>query len=308
MKKILGVNLSHESSFAFFKNKILTEYYEEERFNKVKKFYLEPKVGVKYEYQCLKKFKDIEFDMVVFNSFDMGNSVFEKTLIDNILPQIKCKNFMYVEHEHHRFHALCGFYFSKFKEAIAVIVDGGGERIIRDDFQTVESIWKINKKNINVCYRHATIKRSDYFNNFVDTEINFKHDDGWDIRLSNKLAGGLKYSTYRKQAGFKKGEEGQLMGVAAYKNKITDIDSKLIEIANKAQDETLKETIELIKKAKTYSDCKNIILSGGYHLNCSNNFKLVKHFPELNFFVDPMPYDGGTAVGAAYYYEKNYNK
>ena len=35
-----------------------------------------------------------------------------------------------------------------------------------------------------------------------------------------------------------------------------------------------------------YSDCKNIILSGGYHLNCSNNFKLVKQFPEYNFFVE----------------------
>ena len=32
-----------------------------------------------------------------------------------------------------------------------------------------------------------------------------------------------------------------------------------------------------------------------------NNFKLVKHFAGLNFFVDPIPYDGGTAVGAAYY-------
>jgi len=42
-------------------------------------------------------------------------------------------------------------------------------------------------------------------------------------------------------------------------------------------------------------------------LNCSNNFKLVKHFPEYNFFVDPIPYDGGTAVGAAYLYE-NYKK
>ena len=75
---------------------------------------------------------------------------------------------------------------------------------------------------------------------------------------------------------------------------------------NKAQEETLEEKINLIKKAKQYSNCKNIILSGGYHLNCSNNFKLVKHFPELNFFVDPIPYDGGTAVGVALY--ENYKK
>ena len=58
-----------------------------------------------------------------------------------------------------------------------------------------------------------------------------------------------------------------------------------------------------MERAKKYSDCKNIILSGGYHLNCSNNFKIVKKYPEYNFFVDPISYDGGTAVGAAYYYE-----
>jgi predicted NodU family carbamoyl transferase len=58
-----------------------------------------------------------------------------------------------------------------------------------------------------------------------------------------------------------------------------------------------------MEKAITYSDCKNIILSGGYHLNCSNNFKLVKLFPKYNFFVDPICHDGGTAVGAALYYE-----
>ena len=68
------------------------------------------------------------------------------------------------------------------------------------------------------------------------------------------------------------------MGVAAYKNKNTNINKDIIKIANKAQEETLEERIELIKKAQTYSNCKNIILSGGYHLNCSNNFKLVKFF------------------------------
>jgi carbamoyltransferase len=99
------------------------------------------------------------------------------------------------------------------------------------------------------------------------------------------------------------------MGMAAYKNKDTDIDRHALECADKAQTESLEERIEFIKKAKTYSDCKNIILSGGYHLNCANNFKLVKLFPELNFFVDPIAHDGGTAVGAAYatyQYEKDF--
>ena len=93
------------------------------------------------------------------------------------------------------------------------------------------------------------------------------------------------------------------MGIAAYKNKGTDLDKNVLEIANKAQDETLKDIIDLIEKAKEYSDCKNLILSGGYHLNCLNNFKLVKLYPEYNFFVDPVPYDAGTAIGGVFFYE-----
>ena len=93
------------------------------------------------------------------------------------------------------------------------------------------------------------------------------------------------------------------MGIAAYKNKETNLNKNVLEIANKAQEETLEDFVELIKRAKKYSDSRNIILSGGYHLNCSNNFKIVKKFPEYNFFVDPIAYDGGTAVGAAYHYE-----
>ena len=93
------------------------------------------------------------------------------------------------------------------------------------------------------------------------------------------------------------------MGIAAYKNGKNNLDKQVLEIANTAQEETLKDVIELMEKAMTYSDCKNIILSGGYHLNCSNNFKLVKLFPKYNFFVDPICHDGGTAVGAALYYE-----
>ncbi len=98
------------------------------------------------------------------------------------------------------------------------------------------------------------------------------------------------------------------MGLAAYAGKpINEELKEAVEIGKEAQEKTLRECIELITTAKEYSSCKNIILTGGYHLNCSNNFKLVKIFPELNFFVDPIPYDGGTAVGAALYYE-NYHR
>lgn len=70
-------------------------------------------------------------------------------------------------------------------------------------------------------------------------------------------------------------------------------------IAKKCQVETERQTIRLIQKALDLSGSKNIVLSGGYFLNCVNNFNYLKHFPDVNFFVDPISHDGGTSIGAA---------
>jgi len=307
MRKTLGVNISHNCSFAYFENDILKQYYEEERFNKIKNFDPEENEDSNYtsEYQALKKFKNVTFDVVVFSSYDRGHLQIELPIIKHILKQIKYKKYFFNINNHHVYHAICGYYFSKFQEAIALVTDGGGEKVFKPflNFQVMESIFIINKKQIKKLYQNASNIRFNYFSNHIKPEEeNIKSYD-FDLTITNKPLGGYNYGLYRKKAGFKPSEEGQLMGLAAYKDKSTNLDKDTLDIAHKAQEETLQERIELIEKALTYSNYKNIILSGGYHLNCSNNFKLVKHFPKLNFFVDPIAYDGGTAVGAAYYYE-----
>lgn len=74
---------------------------------------------------------------------------------------------------------------------------------------------------------------------------------------------------------------------------------KYATIAKKCQVETERQTIRLIQRALDLSGSKNIVLSGGYFLNCVNNFNYLKHFPGVNFFVDPVANDAGTAIGAA---------
>lgn len=303
MKKILGINISHNCSFAYFEDNVLKEYYEEDRFNKIKHFCPEDRDINNYQYEVLKKFKNITFDKVYFASFGREFLQLEKEIIDCFLKQIKFKDYYFNISNHHILHVVSGFYFSKFKEAIALVTDGGGERVHNKDFQVMESIFMINKKKIKKFYQNASNIRSYYFEDSKENiEKNIKNYD-YDLKINNKMSGGYKYLIYNLKAGFNPKEEGQMMGIAAYKNKNTNIDKNVLEIAHKAQEETLQDRIELVEKALTYSDCKNIILTGGYHLNCANNFKLVKHFPNLNFFVDPIPYDGGTAVGAAYYYD-----
>jgi len=307
MKKILGVNISHNVSFSYFKDNVLKEYYEEDRFNKIKHFYPPHPFFEQYEYEVLKKFKDIVFDAVVFVSFDRGDPLIDKAYIDNILKQVATKNVKFYNNQHHVFHAISGFYFSKFDEAIGLVCDGGGEIYHTSNsinFRVMESIFYINKNKIKCFYKHYSCGRNDFWENFhkIPSEKNFK-ENNIDIILSNKICCGYKFNLLALKANFNNHEEGQLMGIAAYKKK-HNLNNNVLKIAKKAQKETLDERIALVEKAITYNDCKNIILSGGYHLNCANNFKLVKHFPKLNFFVDPIAHDGGTSVGAAYNYIK----
>ena len=88
MRKVLGVNISHNCSFAYFEDKVLKEYYEEDRFNKIKA-YIPDENEPEYEYEVLKKFKNITFDTVVFSTHDRGYIQLDQPIVDNCLNQLK---------------------------------------------------------------------------------------------------------------------------------------------------------------------------------------------------------------------------
>jgi carbamoyltransferase len=86
---------------------------------------------------------------------------------------------------------------------------------------------------------------------------------------------------------------------------VRDIDC---DIAYKVQQETEEQVINLIQKAIDITGETNIVISGGYGLNCVANYKFVKNFPDINFYVDPTANDGGTAIGLAKYAWYQYSK
>ena len=79
-------------------------------------------------------------------------------------------------------------------------------------------------------------------------------------------------------------------------------------LAYKIQKEAEEYMIELIQKAVDITGETNIVISGGFGLNCVANYKIIKKFPELNIFVDPIAHDGGTAIGLAKYAWYEYSK
>ena len=65
------------------------------------------------------------------------------------------------------------------------------------------------------------------------------------------------------------------------------------------QDQTSKQIIKLIRRAHEETGEKNIIVCGGYGLNCVANYEYWKEFPDLNIYCEPISHDGGTSIGAA---------
>ncbi len=77
---------------------------------------------------------------------------------------------------------------------------------------------------------------------------------------------------------------------------VSDVDKNL---AWKVQDETQRMMGDLIQKAIDLSGETNVVLAGGYGLNCVANYYYKERFPNINFYVDPVSHDGGTAIGLA---------
>lgn len=80
-----------------------------------------------------------------------------------------------------------------------------------------------------------------------------------------------------------------------------DLDNRR-DLAYAVQKESSEQVLNLILYAVNKTGNKNIVLSGGYGLNCVANYfyleELNKH--GINLYVEPISSDAGTAIGAAY--------
>jgi len=67
------------------------------------------------------------------------------------------------------------------------------------------------------------------------------------------------------------------------------------------QQESQQMVLDLIRKAVEMSGKKNVVLSGGYGLNCVANYWYLEQLKDedINLYVEPVSSDAGTAFGAA---------
>lgn len=73
------------------------------------------------------------------------------------------------------------------------------------------------------------------------------------------------------------------------------------DMAYAIQTQSQQMVLDLIRKAVEISGNKNVVLSGGYGLNCVANYWYLDQLKDedINLFVEPVSNDAGTAIGAA---------
>lgn len=375
--KILGINISHNSSSCLLEDGKILYYIEDERLNRINKFtptannYHEL-LNKTYEVPFIGKLKSYtnHVDYIIFSSYVTGDGngvCLDTVVIESYLESFKRNGITFgdviFENNHHIYHAANGFYASGFDDAVCLIMDSGGAIYKNLLFGSLklrehESFFDFSydshpNKLKQVWSLHSHLNKN-IQSNLNSREIDFLYDSEFVTKVENDVLcstysnGGL-FKQFCALTGFKDGENdsGKVMGLSSYTKKslpkaeceefdwFKEVNGEWItstkikeyigdhitgrkqlpfdvksfdgnnlhskaNLSNKLQNETLKHTNRLIKQALELSSSRNIVLSGGYALNCVNNYKYLNNLPkDVKLFVDPISGDAGTAIGAA---------
>lgn len=247
---------------------------------------------------------------------------------------------------HHQCHSAIAFYNSGFQTAASVIVDSNGSsNLLTDDgviYYETESIFDCSyTKGIKTIYKKVHCNKGKSY--LLPDNHNADLNETFELEADEGPGIGKVWDAVTSYCGFHINECGKTMGLSAYgapnpnlpdlfqddtankdlikpfyphrselntnKYNILDVlESADQDMAFKVQKETQEQVLKLIIKASEMSNNKNVVLSGGYALNCVSNYyyldKLKEH--DINLYVEPNSSDAGTATGAAllYHYRK----
>jgi carbamoyltransferase len=339
---ILGINTSHDSSTCLMKDGKILFLNSEDRFNRIKRYFL-AKADISKtllpSINEIKKYTDTIDYLAIGDLKGLPSAIWEKILAEFFDAGIKVRQVYYEASEHHVYHAYNGFYNSKFKDATTIIMDGAGGVTSDPRYREIETIYQCDNQRIKEIFKHSSSNHGGVMDTrSVDvfgalTLEKYKHQ-----YKSNRISVGMLFNELCWELGLGDGENaGKLMGWSSYgvldtedslwTEKLDDLlwinlstaslrevksgkqlaprnntkytFQEVANIAKRLQHETKLYAINRIKLALKLCNTSNIVLSGGYFLNCVNNYEYLKEFPDVNFYIDPIAWDAGTAIGIA---------
>lgn len=297
--KILSIpTLAHDTSICILENGIITFYKMEERYSRVKH---------DLSFDCILELLSQEnhkhFDKIIISSHFLEDYTYS---IDKIKEKIK--NLSYdepiIENErHHLYHAYCGFYNSGYEEAICFSVDASGAILNNGEIE-IETVYQLSKnsKETQLYQRTREFDTTKVINSFWEHISSIDDKD---------LSIGEKYQKISADFGYNPIDgAGKIMGLAQYKNHKEKLQypyntqewKQRVNDAYELQQKTQTHILNLIKKYTEETGIKNVVISGGYGLNCVANYYYLKNLKDINLYIDPVCFDAGISIGTAYYH------
>jgi len=294
--KILSIpTLAHDASICILENGIITFYKMEERYSRKKH---------DLSFDCILELLSQEnhkhFDKIIISSHFLDDYTYSIEKIKN-----KIKNFSYdeliIESEiHHLYHAYCGFYNSGYENAICFSVDASGAILSNGEIE-IETVYQLSKNSKET----QLYQRTREFNTKVKEKEYYAKID-W-----KKLSVGEKFCATSADFGYNPIDgAGKVMGLAQYKNHKNKLQypyntqewKQRVNDAHDLQQETQTHVLNLIKKYTEETGIRNVVISGGYGLNCVANYHYLKNLKNINLYIDPICFDAGISIGTAYYH------
>ena len=296
--KILSIPpLLHDSSICVLENGKITSYKMEERFSRNKH-----DLNFNYILDLLIKENHNNFDKVIIATHFLKDYTYSTEKIKNKIQNISYQELIFTDSEHHLYHTYSGFYNSGFNDAICFSIDGFGA-ILKNGEIEIETIYYLNKNQKET----ELYKRTRQFKT-----INHKDYNEYYKQISyEKLSVGEKFCKVSGDFGYSPIDgAGKVMGLAQYKNHKEKLQypyntkewKDRVDNAYELQQETQNHVLSLIQKYTEETGVKNVVISGGYGLNCVANYHYLKNLKDIDVYIDPICFDAGISIGAAYYH------
>lgn len=326
---ILGINISHNGSVCVLSDGKIDFFIEEDRLSR-KKHDNVPLEALKL---ISKKYLINEIAIAgLEHHFNSPKHL--KILIDLLkvyFPKSPRLNFLKT---HHLTHVSSSFYNSGFKRSLGIVIDGNGTILdfnynesFKDEGTETESVYALNYPNsIDPIYKSFMSKNlsKDIYNNYFSPKCTITKTYravteflGFHEFDAGKTMGLSSYGKYNPSfLNFFERNSGRanpkVINVKDFcgnlnltpnskdwhknPNKITDFEK---DLAWKIQNESQQVVGDLIEESIKKTKIKNVCCSGGYFLNCVANYYLIKRFPNVKFYFEPISNDAGTSIGAA---------
>ena len=297
--KILSIpTLVHDTSICILENDIITSYKMEERYSRVKH---------DLSFDCILEILSQEnhkhFDKIVISSHFLDDCIYSIEKIKNKIKNLSYDELIIENERHHLYHAYCGFYNSGFENAICFSIDGCGAILSNGEIE-IETVYQLSKnsKETQLYKRTREFDTAKVINSFWEHISSIGDKD---------LSVGEKYQKISADFGYNPIDgAGKVMGLAQYKNHKEKLQypyntkewKQRVNDAYDLQQETQSHILNLIKKYTEETGIRNVVISGGYGLNCVANYHYLKNLKDINLYIDPVCFDAGISIGSAYYH------